>query len=112
MAAIFVGGKVVSVTRIDKSTSGGKFISGYVGPYKFSALVFAEHAENPEWEIGRSRISKLLVSERQSSGWRAVYNWDRGLDMGIPPASENVQAVVDLVCGFAADRLWGKVGAE
>jgi hypothetical protein len=25
------------------------------------ALVFPEHADNPEWEIGDSRISKLWV---------------------------------------------------
>ena len=55
---------------------GTGWVEGTVGPYRFQALVFPEHADNEDWELGRSKISKLWIGY---SG-QTVFNWDRGLD--------------------------------
>jgi len=81
-----------------RSSCGGTWVTGTIAGYRFEALVFAEHADNPDWELGESRISKLwlsLIANKETS-----FNWDRGLD--IPAASKKAQAVVDfLACGLA-----------
>src|SRR5579871_5560181 len=68
---------ITKVTR--RASGGGTWVCGTVNAeYRFDALVFPEHAENPEWEIGDSRISKLWVQRLGDK--RTVYNWDRGED--------------------------------
>jgi hypothetical protein len=54
---------------------GTGWTEGTVGPYRFQALVFPEHADNEDWELGRSRISKLWVGHGNST----IFEWDRGL---------------------------------
>jgi hypothetical protein len=76
---------------------GRTWVRGCVGPYYFNALVFPEHALNPSYEIGRSRISKLYL-ERLSDG-KVVYNWDRGLD--VPSRNKATRRTVSLL----ADKL-------
>jgi hypothetical protein len=70
----------------------------------FEALVFPEHAENPAYEIGDSRISKLWI--RRSADKRVVFNWDRGAD--IPAADQTVACIVDFLCGGIADYVYAE----
>ena len=51
------------ITKISRRTSAaGTWVCGTIAGHRFDALVFPEHADNPEWEIGDSRISKLCRS--------------------------------------------------
>lgn len=92
--------EILRVTR--RASAGGTWVTGTLAGHRFEALVFPEHAENPEWELGDSRISKLWV-RRQASRW-VVFNWDRGAD--IPPADHLAAQIVDFIAGGLADFLF------
>ena len=82
------------ITKLDRRTSaGGAWVVGSLHGYKFNALVFPEHAENPEYEIGQSKISKLWL--QRMSNRETVYNWDRGAD--IAAANPQVAQIVDFL---------------
>ncbi len=72
--------------------------------HRFEALVFPEHAENPEWEIGDSRISKLWI-QRQADK-QQVFNWDRGAD--VPAADHTTECIVDFLAGGLADFIYAE----
>ena len=98
-------GSDLEITKTTRRASGsGTWISGRLHGYRFDALVFPEHAENPEWELGDSRISKLWIARLKNK--ETVFNWDRGLDM--PAASPKTQAVVDFLCAGLADHIYAK----
>jgi hypothetical protein len=67
-------------------------------------LVFPEHAANPEWEIGDSRISKLRI--QRLADRRAVFNWDRGADVNA--GDELTRAIVDFLAGGLADHIYAE----
>jgi hypothetical protein len=101
------GGLVITkLTR--RHAGGGTWVRGEVGAYRFDALVFPDHADCPEWELGRSRISKLWVQRRADQ--RAVFHWDRGLDT--PAADAAVQAVVDGLAAALADQVYAPPGSD
>ena len=87
-----------------RTTSGGTWVRGTIAGYRFDALVFPEHAENREWEIGDSRISKLWV--KRLADKKRVYNWDRGMD--VPAEDEKVRAVVDFLCTGLGEHVYGQ----
>ncbi len=94
----------LTITRRQRRNSGGgTWVRGTCNGYRFDALVFPEHAEQAEWEIGTSRISKLWI-KRLADG-RVVYNWDRGLD--VPPADAETQAMVEFLCEGLAEHVYG-----
>ena len=96
-------GSDLQITSTSRRASGsGTWVSGRLHGYRFDALVFPEHAENPEWELGDSRISKLWIARIKNK--ETVFNWDRGLDM--PAASHKTQAVVDFLCAGLADLIY------
>lgn len=97
-------GNDITVFEVARRQCGGTWVQGTTEAYRFCALVFSEHADNPDWEIEQSRISKLWL-QRIEDG-RTVYNWDRGLDV----AAENsaVQAVVRSLVAELAACLDGK----
>jgi hypothetical protein len=90
--------------RITKKTrqaaAGGTWVCGTIAGHRFDALVFPEHAENAEWEIGDSRISKLWV--QRLADRRTVFNWDRGAD--VPAADPVAAAIVDFPCAGLAEH--------
>ena len=86
-----------------RASGGGTWVCGTLHGHRFDALVFAEHAENAEWELGDSRISKLWVQRLTDK--TTVFNWDRGQD--VPVANELAQAIVDfLAAGLADHAFW------
>ena len=85
-----------------RAAGGGTWVSGRVHGYRFESLVFPVHADNPDWELGDSRISKLWIARIKNK--ETVFNWDRGLDM--PAASPKTQAVVDFLCAGLADLIY------
>ena len=81
----------LEITRLTRrpAPAGGTWVSGTVAGHRFDALVFAEHAENPEYELGTSRISKLWVQRRADRA--TVFNFDRGLDVSAAdPLAERI----------------------
>jgi len=95
----------LKITKIERRTScGGAWVRGTVNDtMRFDALVFAEHAECEEYELGRSRISKLWIQDRKTK--TTLFNFDRGLD--VPATSTEVQVVVDFLSVGLADLVWG-----
>jgi hypothetical protein len=96
----------LEITRTSRRYSGGgTWVSGTVdGEYRFEALVFPEHADNPEWEIGESKISKLWIARIKNK--EQVFNWDRGPDH--PAATKKTQAVIDFLAGGLADLIYAE----
>ena len=86
-----------------RASGGGTWVIGRIAGHRFEALVFAEHAECTDFEIGGngpegSRISKLWIQRLADK--TPVFNWDRGLDC--PAADATVQAIVDFLCAGLA----------
>jgi hypothetical protein len=94
--------RILKITR--RASGGGSWVIGSIAGYRFDALVFPEHAECPDYELGDSRISKLWLSRIANK--ETSFNWDRGLD--IPAASKKTQAVVDFLAAGLADLVYPK----
>lgn len=92
---------ITKTTR--RNSGGGTWVSGTIHGHRFEALVFPQHAENPEWEISDSRISKLWLARLADKV--AVYSWDRGADR--PAAGATAAAIVDFLCGGLAEHTYG-----
>ena len=55
-------GDDLRITKTTRRAAGsGTWVCGTLHGHRFDALVFPEHAENAEWELGDSRISKLWI---------------------------------------------------
>jgi hypothetical protein len=93
--------RITKTTR--RAAGGGTWISGKIDDYRFDALVFPQHAEVADYEIGQSRISKLWVAHRTTR--QTVYNWDRGLDLAA--TSPEVEGVVEFLCEGLATLVYG-----
>src|SRR5262245_2785836 len=84
-------GEDLKLTKTLRRTfGGGTWVRGTLHGHRFEALVFPEHAGNPEYEIDDSRISKLWLQRIADN--RVVFNWDRGTDVAADSAV--VQAMV------------------
>ena len=81
----------------------GTWIWGTLHGHRFEALVFPEHASNPEYEIDDSRISKLWVQRLEDQ--KVVFNWDRGAD--VAAADKTVQAIVEFLAAGLAEHTFG-----
>ena len=86
-----------------RASCGGTWVCGTIHEHRFEALVFPEHAENPDYEIGDSRISKLWLQRIDDR--KTVYNWDRGAD--VQPADPVAAAIVDFLCAGLAEHTYG-----
>ena len=96
-------GSDLAITKTTRRVSGGgTWVCGVIAGHRFDALVFPEHAENPDWELGNSRISKLWIARLKNK--ETVFHCDRGLD--IPAASHKTQVVVDFLCAGLADLVY------
>ena len=91
------------ITKTTRRAAGaGTWVCGTLNGHRFDALVFPEHAENPEYEIDDSRISKLWV--QRVADKKTVFNWDRGMD--IPAATDEAQAIVEFLGVGLADLIY------
>ncbi|NLE46470.1 MAG: hypothetical protein GX620_17275 [Chloroflexi bacterium] len=77
---------------------------GTIAGHKFNALVFPEHAESPEYELGTSRISKLWIQRRADGA--TVVNFDRGWD--VRPTTEVAAAITDFLSAGLAEHTYGQ----
>jgi hypothetical protein len=96
-------GDDLTVRTVTPRAAGGTWVIGLVAGHRFEALVFPGHAENPDYELGDSRISKLWL-QRVADG-RVVFNWDRGAD--VPAADAAAARVVDFLAAGLAEHVHG-----
>jgi len=92
--------QITKTTR--RASGGGTWVCGTIAGYRFDALVFPEHAECPDWELGSSRISKLWV--QRIADKTTVVNFDRGWDHR--PANPTAASIVDFLAAGLADLVY------
>ena len=97
-----LGDDLVITKTTRRASGGGTWVCGTIAGYRFDALLFPEHAECPDYELGDSRISKLWIARLNNK--ETVFNWDRGMDQ--PAASAKTQAVVDLLAAGLAEHVY------
>ena len=81
----------------------GTWVSGTIAGHAFQVLVFEGHAENEDYELGTSRISKLWL--RRQADRQVVANFDRGWD--IEPAIDTAREIVDFLAAGIAEHVFG-----
>lgn len=93
----------LQITRIERQSLGGSgtWVQGRLAGYRFDALVFAGHAEVPEYEYQGSRISKLWV--QRLADRKTVFHWDRGPD--VEAADELTREIVEFLASGLADSV-------
>jgi len=97
-------GEDLEIKRTTRRCAGnGTRVIGTVAGHRFDALVFPEHAESEEYEIGRSKISKLWIKRLADN--TTVYNWDRGSD--VEPRTDLAAAIVKFLAEGLADFIYG-----
>jgi len=95
----------LEIAKIERRIQfGGAWVRGTLNGHRFEALVFPEHAECPDYEIGDSKISKLWI--QRISDKTQVYNWDRGLDA--PAQTPDAQKIVDFLCAGLAEHTYAE----
>ncbi|MCC6322740.1 MAG: hypothetical protein IT438_15030 [Phycisphaerales bacterium] len=99
--------EILDDLRITKNegrrSAGGRWVSGTLARHEFQALVFAEHAENPEYEMYQSRISKLWLRDLLTN--EVVCEFDRG--WSISPRTQAARHITDLLADGLADHIFG-----
>ena len=91
---------ITKTTR--RASGGGTWVIGTIAGHRFNALVFPEHAECPEYELGDSRISKLWL--QRIADKTTVLNFDRGWD--IRPTDATAIAVMDFLAAGLAEHIY------
>jgi len=97
----------LTITKISNRNRnvGGSWVQGKINDqYRFDALVFADHAESEEYELGRSKISKLWI--QRIADRKTMFNFDRGLD--VPAANTEIQVIIDFLCEGLSDLVFGE----
>ncbi len=97
-----MGDDLVITKTTRRASGGGTWVTGTIAGYRFDALVFPEHAECPDHELGDSRISKLWIARLKNK--ETVFNWDRGMDQAA--ASAKTQAVVNFLAAGLAEHVY------
>ena len=96
------GDDLTFTRQTPRDTGGGTWVIGLLAGHRFHALVFPEHAESADYELGASRISKLWVQRQADRA--VVFNWDRGPD--VPAHDPTARAVVRFLTAELADRVF------
>jgi hypothetical protein len=97
----------LTITKISNRNrnAGGSWVQGKINDeYRFDALVFAEHAESPSYELNQSKISKLWI--QRLTDRQTMFSFDRGLD--VPAANTETQVVVDFLCEGLSELVFGE----
>jgi hypothetical protein len=97
-----IGDDLVIARKTRRLAAGGTWVSGTLNGHRFDCLVFSEHAEWPDYELGDSRISKLWL--KSLGDHRVVANFDRGWDLR--PTTKTAQAIVDFLAAGLADYVY------
>jgi hypothetical protein len=85
-----------------RDMAGGTWVKGTLSGHRFSALLFAGHADEADYELGESRITKLWI--QRLADRKTAYEWDRGIS--VPATDELAGLVADFLAGGLADYLY------
>jgi len=99
-----IGDDLVITKTTRRASGAGTWVIGTLNGHRFSALVFPEHAECPDYEMDDSRISKLWI--RREADKQEVCNFDRGWD--VRPTTKTAAAIVDFLAAGLAEHTYGK----
>ena len=99
-----IGDDLVITKTTRRASGAGTWVIGTTNGHLFNALVFPEHAENPDYELGDSRISKLWL--KRLSDERTVCNFDRGWD--VRPTTKLAAAIVDFLAAGLAEHTYAE----
>lgn len=97
-----IGDDLVITKTTRRASGGGTWVCGTIAGHRFEALVFPEHADCPDFELGDSRISKLWI-KRLADG-ETVVNFDRGWD--VRPANATAGAIADFLAAGLAEHVF------
>ncbi len=99
-------GDSLKITKTEgrQLNASGTWVGGSIAGHTFQVLVFEDHAENEEYELGTSRISKLWL--RRQADRQVVANFDRGWDQ--QPTTDDARAIVDFLAAGIAEHTFGK----
>jgi len=98
-------GDDLEITKTERRAgANGAWVTGTLNGHSFSALVFPEHAENPEYEIDDSKISKLWI--QRIADKKTVFNWDRGDDISAQTPLAN--QIVGFLCAGLAEHTYAE----
>jgi hypothetical protein len=99
-------GDSLKITKTEgrQLNAGGTWVSGSIAGHTFQVLVFEDHAENEEYELGTSRISKLWL--RRQADRKVVANFDRGWDL--QPTTDTAREIIDFLAAGIAEHTFGK----
>ena len=98
-------GDDLKITKTDSSRQmGGTWVTGSIAGHSFQVLVFEDHAECEEYELGTSRISKLWL--RRQADRQVVANFDRGWDL--QPTTDAAREIVDFLAAGIAEHTFGR----
>jgi len=96
-------GDDLQITKTTRRAAGaGTWVRGRMIGHRFDALVFGQHAESTEFELGDSRISKIWVQHLADK--TTVANFDRGWD--VRPTTDEATAIVDFLAAGLADHIF------
>ncbi len=94
----------LQITKIEtRDQMGGTWVDGTLDGHRFQVLVFKDHAENEDYELGASRISKLWL--RRQADPQVVANFDRGWD--VEPTTDIAREIVDFLAAGIAEHVFG-----
>jgi hypothetical protein len=97
-------GDDLTITKTTRRASGGgTWVCGRLNGHRFDALVFPEHAEVANYELGESQISKLFV--QRLADRQTVANFDRGWD--VRPTTDEASAIVGFLAAGLAEHTYG-----
>lgn len=97
-----IGDDLVITKTTRRAAGAGTWVIGTIAGHKFNALVFPEHADSPDYELGDSRISKLWLQNLADE--KTVTNFDRGWD--VRPATKVAEAIVDFLAAGLAEHIY------
>jgi hypothetical protein len=94
-----IGGDLQISEITPRKSAGGTWVTGSLNEHRFESLVFNDHADRPENEMGLSRIAKFWL--RRESDQKEVCHFDRGWDL--EPVTEEAAAITDFLAAGLAE---------
>lgn len=82
----------------------GTWVEGKLNGHEFSALVFSEHAEYEDFELGKSKISKLRIVRIKDG--KVVFNFDRGMEF--KPKTKLAEDIADFLAAGLSEMVYSE----
>jgi hypothetical protein len=97
-------GDDLQITKTEgRANAGGTWVNGSIAGHTFQVLVFEDHAESEQYELGTSRISKLWL--RRQADRQVVADFERG--WGLHPTTDEAREIVGFLAAGIAVHVFG-----